>query len=256
MRIISIIAIILLIVGPSPLAITVHEAVDFGCRFAVPEGWTVDSSYEDRIIIAGESGDNLEIIIKKHVLAAEHTITSDEELAMAIAGLYDELGLENANSGEVTYENDGGRATFQHSAVYYDSADRNEFRQSVKGLLVRAIDGRQVLFLIITSADADRYGMLLPELNLLLNTFEITDAHLGVLYPRRSLTPYLLILFFFILIALFYARGRRIQRSKNPLGRDSGNFWRCGSCRKVNHIENSHCSRCGRERTEPATAGR
>jgi len=219
-----------------------------GCAFELPSGWSVDSSIMDILIIKDELSDSADITVAKYYLERDSQINSEEALVEAIAGLYQEIGIKSANRGTIGYSIDGATAVFVAEFKSHDVQTDIIRHNKLKGVLARLASDKQALYLITASAAPDIFEKIRPRIDTLMNSFTITAPLADELYSRRSFMPYLMILLVIALTALFYSRNRRVQKSRNPLGKDSGSFWRCASCGLVNHIDSNNCNRCGREK--------
>nr|MBN2278415.1 zinc finger Ran-binding domain-containing family 2 protein [candidate division Zixibacteria bacterium] len=218
------------------------------CTVAIPQDWAVDDSIDNRIRIYSVREPTVTIGIFRHVIEDTNRLESDADLGKAISGLYFELGIDSGLALEPEYTVIGPRADFQIEFTVRDSIPENARIMHLRGIVVQPAVGGQVLYLLLAEAPGDLDSSQTAVINHLLQSFEITIPLADDLYPSKNLSAYLLLLLLLGLSAFFYARSRRIQRSRNPLGRDSGNFWRCTECGKINHKENRSCSRCGETR--------
>jgi len=234
----------------------VFNSDQLGCRFVVPEGWQVDESYPDQLIITDNTGRRATITVKRYILEADRMIGTDEELVEAIIWLYGEIGIENASRDNISFTHDGTRATFETDWLSRESSGQPFYRKSLHGTLARLIDGRQVLYLIISECPEDFSAGLSPIFRRQVASFQITERLFDKLYPKQNLGTFLLVLLILLLTVFFFARNRRIQNSKHPLGRDSSSFWRCSSCGRVNHLDNYYCGRCGAKKVSVAASRR
>lgn len=219
-----------------------------GCLFVKPTGWTLDTSSTDEIIITTGQNPSAIILIRRYFIESRNQIKSDNDLTEAIAGLYKSLGIESTEPDQIEFSPEGNRMSFMADFKAYEESRKRTVLKSLKGSVARLLDGRQVLYLIIAESAEESYDIVLPDFNLVISSFDITEKLSQNLYPRQKLPIFLFILLILALIVFFFARNRRVQKSKNPLGRDSGSFWRCISCGLTNHIDNRFCSRCGEER--------
>jgi len=217
---------------------------DMGCSFIKPPGWKIDYHSDEAFLMSDSLNENTRIEIYKYLLDANHQIGSEEELIEAVHGLYEEIGVDTATKAKIV-------CTVEDSLVYFEtdfidsSSESKLYHVIIRGILGRLEGDGQVLFLIKAVTPQDLYELSRGDLNLILYSFHFTDPLDKEFYVRTNMIPYLLMLLIFLLTAFFYARNRRVQNSKNPLGRDSGNYWRCPNCRLVNHINNKSCQRCG-----------
>jgi hypothetical protein len=250
MRVIAKLAAILLILLCSRLTAGVYSSREFGGCFVVPDGWDIDSSYYDQIILTYRQNADIALTIKRYILERENRVGSDEQLAAAITGLYKDLNVDVSGGDAAEYSIKRGVASFHKSWTEFEKSEQVLYEKYLTGYLGRLIDGNQVLYLIIAEAPKDRYEQIFPQFLLVANSFQIVRDLMKGLYPGGGFSTYVLVLVLFLLAVFFFARNRRVQKSRNPLGRDSSSFWRCRSCGRVNHTENSHCNRCGRERAD------
>jgi hypothetical protein len=245
-KILAIIAIFLLFTVAAR-AVDLYVSEKLSCTFITPDGWYIDTESADRIVSTSRRDPGVTIHFAKYVIEDANRIGSEDELREAIAGLYADLGIP-IPVDSIKYSNEPDKATFKTTFSDRESSKKTASRKYLQGTIVRLSSGPQVLYLVIAQLPLDMHKLYMPDINLVMHSFRITDELSETLFIRRSYNKYLYILLIFALIAFFFARNRRIQKSKNPLGRDSSNFWRCASCGRVNHIESAHCHRCGKER--------
>lgn len=224
---------------------------NLGCAFDVPEGWSLDSTEADRITALYDQSHTALISVKRYMIDRANQIESDADLAEAISGLYGELGIGSAADDQDNFYIQGDRAIFETEYDIDEESQERKYKNFLKGIIIRLPNGRQVLYLMMAVAAEKIYEKVESDLTQALSSFEVTANTSENLYSRRDITPYLLIFLIFMLTAFFFARNRRVQKSRNPFGRNSNFFWRCSSCRLVNHIDHLFCTRCGRKRTEP-----
>lgn len=219
--------------------------------FQYPPHWQLDTSSMGRIIITDTSESPGSVTIRRYLINDDEKMISAEDLYNAIAGLYDKLGIPDVTNQELTYTIDGGRADFDINFRQYNENEKRHYQKYLKGTVIKSLTGNQVFYMILAQAPQYRYDELLDDFNLIINSFAINEPIADNLYVSRDIMPYLQILLILALVIFFFARNRRIQKSRNPLGRDSATFWRCPYCRKVNHVELVQCSRCGQSRPQP-----
>jgi len=224
-----------------------------GCSFVAPAGWTVDTALSDQINIYYDRHPSATVSIRRYFIERANYIKSDDDLAEAISGLYSDLGIDSIGPEPAEFYVEGTRAIFNREFTTRDPVNKILYQKHLKGTVIRLSDGRQVLYLILAKAPAELDRIVLADFQSIISSFHIVEDLSQTLYPRRNLSPFLLIFLILLLTAFFFARNRRVQRSRNPLGRDSGNIWRCDSCGLANHVDSHNCSRCGRERVEIKT---
>lgn len=221
---------------------------ELGCAFYISPCWQIDSTISTNIFLSDSLNQLVKIVIYKYMLEAGGQIGSEEELIEAIMGLYQELGIEISTDEEIDCSIENNIAIFEMDFTEYNTAEEIDYHKSLRGILGRLGGGGQVLYLIIAESPKESYEFFQGDINLLLHSFRITEQLSDELYVKRNFSSYLMILLIFLLIVFFFSRNRRIQKSKNPLGRDSSHFWRCPSCHRVNHFDNLQCGRCGKAR--------
>jgi len=216
-----------------------------GCSFYTPPDWKVDYKSDEAILLSDSLNEEVRIEIYKYELEPNQQIGTEEELIDAIRGLYEEIGIDINTEANIV-------CTFEDSLVFFETdfidsstSESNIYHVIIRGLLGRIADNGQVLYLIKAVTPQESFDLSEADINLLLHSFRITEPLAEEFYVRMNITPFLLMLLIFLLTAFFYARNRRVQKSKNPLGRDSGNFWRCPKRRLINHIHSQSCNRCG-----------
>lgn len=231
-------------------------APEIGFCFFLPPGWTALSVPPNNVIVRDSLNHSVNIDIIRYDIDAFSQINSDDGLLVAVSGFFGDLGAKILPGEMLDIMVDSGLAVFQTSFTTYDSADQQTTFKSLKGIIGRHPDAGQTLYLLIASAPEDLYQTSIGDINLVKHSFRITEYFADELYDRTSISSYLLVLLIMALIVFFFARNRRVQKSTNPLGRDTGNFWRCHSCRQINHVEHKTCRRCGHEREIPQPASR
>ncbi len=215
------------------------------CTFDLPAGWSAQQATPDILIINTDAGDSVEVTVSRFELDTENPIKSDGDLAEAITGLYHDIGIKSANRDSIAYAVNGGSASFEAEYNHIPARSEALIHSGLKGIIGRLASGEQVLYLIVVMAPPEIFDAIRPQINVLTNSFRIDETLAEEFYPRRNFSPYMMILLILALSALFYSRNRRVQKSRNPLGRDSGSLWRCSLCGRANHIDNEACSRCG-----------
>jgi hypothetical protein len=244
-RLVLVILIYCVIAQELPASETVLDS-SWECIFEIPEKWSLQKISDDEFLISSPDDSLVAISIGRYVLEDGPQIGSDDDLREALIGLYASLGIEASQEEQPDFERQPSAATF--GTVWTSEIDQQEYQNRLQGTIFRRADGRQLMYLLLAKAPKKSYPTALAAFEKIALSFEITAPRHDSLYPRRTFGMYFLLLFILILSAFFFARNRRVQRSKNPLGRDSNSFWRCPDCRRVNHIDHDHCSRCGQER--------
>ncbi|MEW5923001.1 MAG: hypothetical protein AB1746_03350 [Candidatus Zixiibacteriota bacterium] len=215
------------------------------CSFELPSEWTAQQAAPDILTINADLGDSVEITISVFELDPDSPITSDKALTMAIAGLYNDIGIKSANPDMIEYTVDGGVASFQAEYNRLIEGSEAVIRTGLKGVIGRLTSGDQVLYLIVVMAPSEMFESIRSRTEILMSSFRIDETLAEDFFPRRNLSPYIIMLVVVALTIFFFMRNRRVQKSRNPLGRDSGSFWRCSLCGRVNHMDNETCGRCG-----------
>jgi hypothetical protein len=221
---------------------------DLGFCFLLPSGWLLDSTETDRVNLINLDNNSCGIKIIRYDIDPVSQIGSDGELNEAIAGLYKDMGLITAPDQIFEFSIDSGIAIFEQKFTEHYVNNGEYIYKNTRGYIGRRVGGYQTLYLIVVISPENYFETVQGDINLIMQSFRLTDLFAEQLYKKRSITPYLLIFLILALTVFFYSRNRRIQKSNNPLGRDSSNFWRCSNCRKSNHIDKSLCSRCGHPR--------
>jgi len=257
MRIFSVIIGILIIFAAGASADTTADTYTvsgMGCVFELPDGWLIDTTLPDMLLMKRSVDDSAEIIISRYRISESNLIRSADDLKTAIAGLYAEVGITDVNREIVDYAVHGGSASFGTEFNLYDAATGTTLYYKLFGLIGRLESNGQVLYLTIASAPPGEFETLRSQVHNLMNSLDFSDKLAAEFYPRRFISPLIMILMILALSVLFYTRNRRIQKSRNPLGKDSRGFWRCSSCGRVNHTGSNRCGRCGKERTAAENA--
>jgi hypothetical protein len=222
---------------------------EIAASFDIPRGWTITDLGANQVVLAHDSLTGVGIMISRNPIAPENAIGSIEDLETALLGFFRDIDIENYSGDSLAYTLQADRADFE--LMYGEKSENNSapnLTNILKGIIIRGRDGRQWFYLFQASAPEHNQDHLIAGLETVAGSFEVKFPSATRLYRRNTLTPYLLILLILALTAFFYTRNRRIQKSRNPLGFDSGSFWRCVACGKVNHIEISRCRRCGHDR--------
>jgi hypothetical protein len=225
-------------------AIATYSPDEMGCTFMKPPDWKINYHSDAAILLTDSVNEDTRIEIYKYLLDADHQISSEEELIEAVHGLYDEIGVDVNTDAPI-------ECTIEDSLVYFETdfidstTESDKYHVIIRGILGRLEGDGQLLFLIKAVTPQEQYELSRGDINLLLHSFQINDPLEDEFFVHLNTTPYFLIFFIILLTAFFYVRNRRIQKSRNPLGRDSGHFWRCPKCRLVNHINSQNCQRCG-----------
>jgi hypothetical protein len=218
------------------------------CSFDIPEGWALDTAHVDQVNLIYDKDPGAIVSINRYTIDEFLQLRSDEDLREAIAGLYFALGIDSISNEEVQYRVENAVAGFATEFGAYDSLEAIGVAKMLRGSIVRLSDGRQVLYLIIGSAPENMREVAADVFNRTIGSFEITANLSDDLYASQDFSTYLMILLILMLMVFFYTRNRRVQRSRNPLGKDSSSFWRCPLCGRMNHIHNDTCNRCGTDR--------
>jgi hypothetical protein len=227
-----------------------------GLFVIIPPGWTIDTSLEQEIILSPANANYAYVSIKKYQIDKENQIKSDGDLETAIKGLYGQLGIELPDNGKIDFTIKEGRAVFTKDFEGYDPSGRAQYKKYLRGTICRKADDGQFFYLSIAAALPETYEQVAGQFQIITGSMRITEKLANELYPKSSITVYILLAVIVGLSILFFTRNRRIQLSGNPLGRDSSNFWRCLPCGRMNHIESRFCHRCGAERNIVRTGRR
>ncbi len=225
-------------------AIATYSPDEMGCTFMQPPDWKINYHSDAAILLTDSVNEDTRIEIYKYLLDADHQISSEDELIEAVHGLYDEIGVDVNVDAPI-------ECTIADSLVYFETdfidstTESDKYHVIIRGILGRVEGGGQVLFLIKAVTPQESYEISRGDISMLINSFRFTEPLEKQFFVHTNLAPYYLMVFIIILTAFFFIRNRRIQKSKNPLGRSYGNFWRCPKCRLVNHIDSHTCQRCG-----------
>ncbi|UCD94518.1 MAG: hypothetical protein JSU69_00250 [Candidatus Zixiibacteriota bacterium] len=220
------------------------------CSFDMPKKWTLDTTLIDQISLICDKNPQAVVSINRYMIEEVLQLRSDDDLREAIGGLYFALGFDSISDDDVQFTVDNGVANFATEFSTYDTLTALTTARMLRGSVVRLSDGRQVLYLILGSAPESMQKVTAAVFEQVTGSFEITAGLSDNLYAVQDFSTYLIILLILMLMVFFYTRNRRVQRSRNPLGKDSRNFWRCPSCARVNHIHNQTCNRCGADRVK------
>ena len=218
------------------------------CFLVAPVGWVIDTSRSDEIIVSESPRSPIFISLKRYELEDDNRIGSEQDLSQAIVGLYRKMGVPLRDDSLPSFEILAGKAHFQADYSTFSVDGKTRLRRLVDGTIVRLADGEQTLFLFVAEAPADLYYMVFPNFLLTVRSFQVTASTNPKVFASAGAFKYFLILLLIGLTIFFFARNRRVQRSFNPLGADSNNFWRCASCGRVNHNDIHYCHRCGAQR--------
>ncbi len=237
---------VLLLAAVSMLAGT-HTIDSFGCRLDISEDWTADTSLGEEIALYNEKFPRAVILLQRYSLEKERQINSEEALRQAIVGLYKELGALTSDSADIQYVLENHRAWFDLEFVEEDPDTAILIRKYIKGMVVREKGDGQTLYLLNIEMPLEDYESDYAAWETLADSWVVTAEIEDYLFPRESNWGLFMLFIVMSLMLFFYARNRRIQKSANPLSRESRNFWRCPNCHLVNHIEHHTCTRCGAE---------
>jgi hypothetical protein len=249
MRYLIFLLILILFSGSPATANQNFVSDEIAASFDIPQGWAITDLGSNQVILAHDSLSGVGIMISRNPIAPENAIGSIEDMETALLGFFRDIDIQNYAGDSLAYTLQADRAEFE--LMYRGNSQNNsapDIINILKGIIIRARDGRQWFYLFQASAPEQYQNHLIAGLETVANSFKVKFLSAPRLYRRNTLTPHLLILLILALTAFFYTRNRRIQKSRNPLGLDSGSFWRCVACGKVNHIELSRCRRCGHDR--------
>jgi hypothetical protein len=155
------------------------------------------------------------------------------------------------NDISLKYIDDGKIVIFDTVFTENSRTIRDGIKTSIiHGLFCNSKESGQVLYLLNFSGRYDRDDPAIATVRNLIGSAQIVEEIKNELYPTGNATGYLFALLLIALAAFFFARNRRIQNSRNPLGKNSESFWRCPQCRLVNHIDHDKCRRCGAVRPQ------
>jgi hypothetical protein len=235
----------LLMVNLATAETSFYGSKRLGCSFEYPSNWSIDSIVSGRLIIHNEEVPNANIVISRYSIGADNQIRSEADLREAIEGLYKDIGVPESIYENIEYSVNEGIAEFAISYRLPYMESHGVIDKHVKGMVIQNTNGVQLFYLILAELPANLNSSVFHPF---VNSFMITESMAPKLYIERSIVPYLQILLILALIVFFFARNRRIQKSRHPLGRDSSSYWRCNKCGKINHVEFNKCNRCGENR--------
>ncbi len=246
----SIFAIFIILLWALPvLAGDIHLSRQLGCSFLLPDDWILDSSNPDKVLMYNINDPEIKISIVRYNIDANNQMKYDADAREAIKGLYESLDIPPEEFQPIEFESDEKTITFRIEYDTYHGSKADIYIRLLKGIIARRAKGGQFFFLLVAESPESKIKDNLSTFADVMESFNITTPLAGKVYPQEDMSIYLYIVLILALTAFFFARNRRIQKSRNPLGRDSSNFWRCSSCGRVNHINHMSCSRCGRDRT-------
>ena len=218
------------------------------CSFELPSEWTTQQASPNILVINTGLGDSVEISISFFELDSDSPIRSEKALTEAIAGLYNDIGIKSATPDMIRYAAEGGTASFKAEYNKMLEETGTVIRTGLRGIVCQTASGEQVLYLIVVMAPPEMFEIIKARTGLLMDSFQINETLAEDFFPRKNLSPYIFLLLVLALTVFFFIRNRRVQKSRNPLGKDSGSFWRCSLCGRANHIDNETCGRCGTAR--------
>lgn len=217
-----------------------------GLEYQLPSGWTAEAIDDNQLSVKRNSPDSSEVTIRRFILADDKRVKSHDEMVAAVKGLYSDMGLPSNTEVTLQYY-DNHRFVVFHTT----GANHSGFIMA-KGLFGNTEKFGQVLYLLQHKSEIQPDAMLAANLEQLFASVVITEPLTDDIYPPDHGLNYLYVLILLMLAAFFFTRNRRIQNSRNPLGRDSEHFWRCPGCRMINHDDHTQCRRCGTARPLPA----
>jgi hypothetical protein len=247
MNIIIIAAISFLLSAQTGYSLDNYFSNKYGFYVVVPDGWRLDTNTANEVVLSDFANDSSYVSIKKYQIENDKEIGSDADLVAAISGLYRNLGIPAEKPEQIYYSLADGKAVFEVEFLGRDISGKAQ-KKRLKGVICRAADNGQILYLMIAVAPEEYYETIAPKFMMILRSFRITDDISPNLYSRPRIVKYFLIFVILVLTVFFFARNRKVQKSSHPLGRDSSNYWRCGECGRVNHVDVKFCHRCGAER--------
>ena len=247
-KLLSIIALACLCSSGTALADQIYLG-RLNCSIDLPIDWQVDSTQFGHLYFHNDLFPDAMIELIRYPINPTSLIENDQELEQAIIGLYKELGEIQIDGDSVQYTTYKGRADFELRYKPADDSDGQSIHY-LKGIIIRNASGDQIFYLLRSKFNIRDEARMQADINGIINSMAFTDDLSERLYPDSNIMAYLLILLILALTAFFYSRNRRVQRSRNPLGLDSGSHWRCSSCGLVNHIDRTNCERCGNTRRE------
>ncbi|RKX19825.1 MAG: hypothetical protein DRP51_06750, partial [Candidatus Zixiibacteriota bacterium] len=219
-----------------------------GYGTSLPDGWVPVESSPMEMIIRKSDDPNARLTILQYEIAEENRLMSRWDIMEAIDGLYKQLGIEEISYEDINLTLGEDRASFYIDYIERIKPEADTVRISLKGIIVRTEDNRQIFYLLRGHKTSLSDESISADLNKMIGSFEITIPLSDSLFPRKSGYGYIFLFIAIALMAFFYIRNKKVQNSKNPLGKDSKYFWRCPACQLANHVDNNTCQRCGSER--------
>ncbi len=224
---------------------TFHEM-----RLQTPSDWTVEQVSDDQLAIRGNATYRSDVLIARFTSDKIGRLVSDEDLRASIKNLYISLGMDSSGTVTLKYLDNRHMVTFDTTFAILKIEGHNAFYIKIKGLFFNSPESGQVLFLMHYKDSGPFDSVTTADLDTIFKSARIVGPFADSLYPPDHSLNYLYVLLLLMLAAFFFMRNRRIQNSRNPLGRNSEHFWRCPECRLINHNENAQCRRCGAVRPE------
>lgn len=223
-----------------------------GMQFRLPSGWSVETIDDNQISVLTNSLDRPEVTIRRFNPPGDRQIKSHDEMIVAVKGLYSDMGILPETDVTLEYHDENRIVSFEKTCVITKTGDDKSHFLMLKCLFCNTKKSGQTLYLINYNDHRKPDENLVANLDYLFQSASITEPLEDDLYPSDGGLNYLYVLILLALAAFFFARNRRIQNSFNPLGRNSEHFWRCPSCRMINHNDSGQCRRCGTPRPRPA----
>lgn len=234
-------------------------AQNFGTRHAdgigygtsLPDGWVPVESSPMEMIIKKSDDPTARLSILRYEISEENRLNSRYDILEAIEGLYKQLGVGEIPFGEINLTLGEDRASFYMDYIENESkvlSDMDTILVNLKGIIIRTEDNRQIFYLMRGYKTSLSSKLVSADLENMINSFDITIPLAETLFPKSPGYGYIFLFIVIVLMAFFYYRNKKVQNSKNPLGRDSEHFWRCPTCQLANHVEKKTCQRCGAER--------
>ncbi len=232
------------------------NASQLGISFDISSDWQLSASDPFYVKFVNQSDSNYLLTIIRHSIPEAALIESDSDLKTAIKGFFNQFGSNYKPDDSLVYQFNNGVVSF--STKILNSGDPRYImtHSYLYGLIARSEISGQLFFLIKFDYPENLEYESQKIFKEIVSSFQINEPLENKLYSGINILPYVLILLILVLIAFFYGRNRRIQRSKNPLGLDSNAHWRCIHCNLVNAVELSKCDRCGRERVKTGSLNR
>jgi hypothetical protein len=251
MRIFPTFLVVLFFICPAVGEETAVRQVDGpGFSINLPPGWIPVKSSEMEMIIQHEANKDTRLSILRFEIDKNNRLESRYDILEAIKGLYRQLGFDSIACENINLALAEDLAFFQTDYREADLSDSDRVNISLNGLIVRSQEEVQIFFLLRGYIPDDIDQAVAADLEDIMKSFTITLPISDSLFPTGSRYGLIILFFALALMAFFYMRNRKVQKSRNPLGGDSQFFWRCPDCRLANHIEHNRCQRCGAERTE------